>query len=202
MRSGEPLLTEITTRAELRSWLDVHADTAKACWVAVSMKPETGKLFYLDVVEECLCFGWIDSTKQKVSDEPGAGAAQRLSPRSRRSSWTELNKERIRRLERLGLMRDEGRNVLPDPLLHPFKIDEAIETRLNEDPLVYRNFLAFPELYRRIRIDTIQSCRREPARYAARLDKFIAYTRENRIYGQWDDGGRLSERLPAESEAQ
>ena len=40
-----------------------------------------------------------------------------LSPRSKKSSWTELNKERVRRLERLGLMRDEGRRVLPDGMI-------------------------------------------------------------------------------------
>ncbi|MBO7190473.1 MAG: hypothetical protein J6V55_07815 [Alistipes sp.] len=34
---------------------------------------------------------------------------RRFSPRSKRSPWTELNKERCRRLERLGLMTDAGR---------------------------------------------------------------------------------------------
>jgi hypothetical protein len=35
---------------------------------------------------------------------------QCFTPRKRNSPWTELNKERVRRLERLGLMTDAGRN--------------------------------------------------------------------------------------------
>jgi len=53
--------------------------------------------------------------------------AQRLSPRSKNSSWTELNKERVRRLERLGLMRKEGREALPDMDPESFRIDAVIE---------------------------------------------------------------------------
>ena len=40
--------------------------------------------------------------------------AQRLAPRRKGSLWSELNKERCRRMERLGLMTDAGRAVLPD----------------------------------------------------------------------------------------
>ncbi len=56
---------------------------------------------YLDAVEGALCFGWIDSTRKKTAS---GFLAQRLTPRSRKSKWSELNKERVRRLTRLGLM--------------------------------------------------------------------------------------------------
>lgn len=116
---------------------------------------------------------------------------QRLSPRFKRSSWTELNKERVRRLDRLGLMSEEGRQVLPDMAPESFVIDEVIGQRLKEDPEVYANFLAFPPLYSRIRIDNIQSYKKQPELYQSRLDKFIANTRDNRMYGAWHDNGRL-----------
>lgn len=76
--------------------------------------------------------------------------------------WTELNKERVRRLEKLGLMRDEGRRVLPDMDHNSFRIDEDIEQRLKEEKQVYDNFMAFPDLYKRVRIDTIQSNKNQP----------------------------------------
>jgi len=79
-------------------------------------------LLYLDAAEEALSFGWIDGVKKKT---PGSELAQRLSPRSKKSSWTELNKER-RRLEQLGLMRDEGRRFLPGMDYDSFRIDKAI----------------------------------------------------------------------------
>ncbi|MDU5950471.1 MAG: thymidylate synthase, partial [Paenibacillus macerans] len=45
--------------------------------------------------------------------------------------------------------------------------------------------------YKRVRIDTIQSVRNQPELFMSRLDKFITNTRENKMYGQWNDNGRL-----------
>jgi uncharacterized protein YdeI (YjbR/CyaY-like superfamily) len=176
------------TRQELRAWLEEHSTAEKFCWVIVSVAEQPGVIQYLDAVEEALCFGWVDSTKKKLSLTE---VAQRLSPRQKKSNWTELNKERIRRLEKLGLMKEEGRRVLPDMRFESFIIDKEIEARLKEDDQVYQNFLNFPELYRRIRIDTIQSYRNEPELFNKRLDKFIKSTKENKMYGQWNDNGRL-----------
>lgn len=132
---------------------------------------------------------WLDRWSQKkLSDTQ---LAQRLSPRSKRSSWTELNKERVRRLEKLGLMHDEGRQVLPVMDPNAFIMDGVIEQRLKENPQVYANFAAFPALYRNVRIDTIQSVKQQPALFQSRLDKFITNTKENKMYGQWHDNGRL-----------
>ncbi|WP_379126799.1 YdeI family protein [Paenibacillus sp. sgz500958] len=183
----ENILT-VKSREDLRIWLQENCTTEKSCWVVVSMTPDPDKLLYLDAVEESLCFGWIDGVKKKISETE---LAQRLSPRSKRSSWTELNKERVRRLERLGLMRDEGRKVLPDMDHDSFKIDKLIEQRLQEDRQVYENFRAFPALYTRVRIDTIQSNINQPELFKNRLDKFIANTKINKMYGQWHDNGRL-----------
>jgi len=55
-------------------------------------------------VEEALCFGWIDNTLSLIE----GARMQRFSPGRKNSLWTELNKERVRRLERLGLMTDSG----------------------------------------------------------------------------------------------
>ncbi len=176
------------TREELRAWLLANSKTEQACWVIVSMKASPETLLYLDAVEEALCFGWIDSVKKKVSETE---LAQRLSPRSKKSSWTELNKERVRRLEKLGLMRDEGRMVLPDMSDSSFSIDKAIEQRLLEEPQAYEHFLGFPALYQRVRLDTIQSIKDQPELFKKRLDKFIDHAKENKMYGQWHDNGRL-----------
>ncbi|MFS0723475.1 YdeI/OmpD-associated family protein [Paenibacillus sp. 1P07SE] len=183
-------LLKATSRTELRAWLEANSRAEACCWVVVSMKPEPDKVLYLDAVEEALCFGWIDSTKKKISPTE---VVQRLSPRSRRSSWTELNKERVRRLERLGLMTDDGRKVLPEMDPRAFKIDPMIEQRLQEDEQVYANFVAFPILYQTVRIDTIQSVKEDPELFKKRLDKLIENTRHNKMYGQWHDDGRLLE---------
>ncbi|WP_189031638.1 YdeI/OmpD-associated family protein [Paenibacillus albidus] len=176
------------SKTELRYWFQEHGLTEKSCWVVVSMKLTQGTLLYLDAVEEALCFGWIDGIKKKISETE---LAQRLSPRSQKSSWTELNKERARRLEALGLMTEVGRKVLPDLSYESFKIDPIIELRLKEETDIYQNFVRFPDLYKRVRIDTIQSNKNQPELFKKRLDKFITNTKQNKLYGNWDDNGRL-----------
>ena len=58
---------------------------------------------------------------------------------------------------------------------------------------VYSNFLAFPRLYRHVRLDTIQIKKNQPELFHSRLEKFLKNTRENRMFGEWHDGGRLLE---------
>ncbi len=185
----EPIsILSFPSRDQWREWLEQHSADTSFCWIAVSMKKTDGTLLYLDAVEEALCFGWIDGVKKKTAD---GILAQRMSPRSRNSSWTELNKARVRRLEQLGQMTDAGRRVLPKMERAHFPIHPDIMKRLEQEPEVYANFIAFPELYRRVRIDNIQNVHRQPELFASRLEKFIEHTRENRMYGQWHDGGRL-----------
>ena len=93
------------SREELREWLLHNHRTETECWVMVKRgKPKDATTFwYIDAVEEALCFGWIDSTVKKTTE---GLTVQKLSPRKSKSNWTELNKERCRRLERLGRMTD------------------------------------------------------------------------------------------------
>lgn len=178
------------TRQEFREWLEKNSTTERWCWVLVSVKEKPNVLQYIDAVEEALCFGWIDGIMKKKSDTE---LAQRFSPRKETSNWTELNKERVRRLDTLGLMKEEGMKILPDMRLESFIIDTEIERRLKEDKQVYENFLSFPELYRRIRIDNIQGYKDDPVIFNKRLDKFVENTRLNKMYGQWNDDGRLTD---------
>ncbi len=103
------LLLEYADRAQLRQWLTDNHRSAKECWVATyrGKTPLPGPcLPYLDVVEEALCFGWIDSTCKRL---PDGRLAQRLSPRRKNSHWTDLNRQRCADLERRGLMTEAGK---------------------------------------------------------------------------------------------
>lgn len=104
-------LLHFSSRAQLRRWLEENHSRKRVCWVVTSRskQPQEGVIPYIEVVEEALCFGWIDSTLKRL---PDGRLAQRLSPRRRGSHWTELNKQRCAELERRGLMTDAGRNEL------------------------------------------------------------------------------------------
>ena len=100
-------LLQFSQRSELRQWLEDNHNKEKCCWVVMyrSKKPEWPAIAYIDVVEEALCFGWIDSTLKRL---PDGRLAQRLSPRRKKSHWTVLNKQRCRELISRGLITEAG----------------------------------------------------------------------------------------------
>ena len=104
-------LLHLSSRYELRQWLAENHDREKFCWVVTyrSKCPEWAAIPYIDVVEEALCFGWIDSTLKRL---PDGRLVQRLSPRRPKSHWTQLNVDRCAALEDRGLMTDAGRRAM------------------------------------------------------------------------------------------
>ena len=154
-------LLPATNRDELRQWLSENHNKEDECWVVVKRgRPvDNGTFWYIDAVEEAMCFGWIDSTTKKMDN---GITAQRLAPRRKGSVWSELNKERCRRMERLGRMTDAGRAVLPDMSESGFVIDKDILMALQADSEIWENFQSFPPLYQRVRVDTIQIKKKQP----------------------------------------
>ncbi|MDE6023298.1 MAG: YdeI/OmpD-associated family protein, partial [Muribaculaceae bacterium] len=148
--------------------------------------PPADALWYLDAVEEALCFGWIDSTLKNVDGV----AMQRFGPRSKSGRWTELNKERCRRLEKLGLMTDRGRAACPD-LDAEFVIIPEIIDAFKANPEAWNNFQAMPGLYQLVRIDNIQRNKACKEMFDSRLQKLIEACARNEMIGDWYDYGRL-----------
>ena len=86
-------------------------------------------------------------------------------------------------------MTEAGRMLIPKD---SFKINDEILARLKKDKEVWKNFQNFPDLYKRVRLDTIQIMKkRDLGVYEARLNKFIENTKKNIMYGEWNDNGRL-----------
>lgn len=189
------LVLEFSSRNELRDWLASNHDSHREAWVVCnrSGKSDREGLPYLDIVYELLCFGWIDSTIKTHENKK----LQRITPRKSGSNWTELNKERCRYLERLGLMTDAGRAVLPDNIDDDEPcMDENILALLQSDKAFADNFAKLPALYKRVRIGNMHlKHSKDPKIYRRRLEKFIDCTRRGVMYGEWNDGGRLLQDL-------
>ena len=187
----EKNLLDIKDRSAFRAWLKDHPNETE-CWVRVRRgRPRMdGAFYYLDAVEEALCFGWIDSTQKTICGVP----MQRFTPRKKNSPWSELNKERARRLERMGLMTDAGRAVLPALGKRSFRMDPDVISALKK-ARVYSRFRAFPPLYQRIRSYNVAFYKqRNEAAYQKALAHLIRETRQGRLYGEWNDYGRLLEK--------
>jgi uncharacterized protein YdeI (YjbR/CyaY-like superfamily) len=174
-------------KTKWREWLDKHHKTLTEIWLLFDDRSAEPTVTYLDAVEEAICFGWIDGIQKRFSPDE---LAQRFTPRKRRSNWTELNKERARRLIRLELMTEAGSAILPD-LNAKFIVAEDIMQVLRAKPDAWSNFLGFPELYRRVRIGYIEEMRKNPDEFDRRLQNFVSKTSDNKMFGNWNDGGRL-----------
>jgi len=168
-------------RSEWRRWLSENHATKTEIWL-ISYGKSSGKpsVLYLHAVEEALCFGWIDGIAKKVDEER---TAQRFTPRRPKSNWTELNKERARRLIAAGLMTDAGRAKLPDLSLDAFQIAPDILQALKADPQTWENFQGFPDLYQRIRVRFIEEMRPQPEVFKQRLNNFLKKTHQNKMFG-------------------
>lgn len=183
-------------RAAWRVWLQEHHATAAEIWLLLDDRPEESTVAYLDAVEEAICFGWIDGIQKRFSPNE---RAQRFTPRKRRSNWTELNKERARRLIRLGLMTDAGRATLPDLETQSVVAADIVDA-LKAELGAWSYFLAFPDLYRRVRIGYIEEMRKNPGEFERRLRNFVRRTSANEMFGNWNDAGRLDREQNWESE--
>ena len=117
---------------------------------------------------------------------------QRFTPRTAKSPWSELNKERCRRLEKLGLMTDAGRAVLPDMSESSFVIDPEVQKAFWGDPVAWKNFQSFPALYQRVRIDSIQRDKKKDREVFEKcLKKLVEQSEAGKMFGDWNDYGRL-----------
>jgi uncharacterized protein YdeI (YjbR/CyaY-like superfamily) len=94
------------SREQWRAWLADHHDTERGAWL-VSWKRATGRpsLPYEAVIEEALCFGWIDSTARTLDAER---SMMLMTHRKPTSTWARTNKDRVERLLAAGLMQPAG----------------------------------------------------------------------------------------------
>ena len=93
-------------RATWREWLHKNHETETGIWLLSYRKEtDTPSVKYDDAVEEALCFGWIDSAIRKVDE---FSSKQLYTPRKLKSNWSALNKMRIDKLIKAGLMLSAG----------------------------------------------------------------------------------------------
>jgi uncharacterized protein YdeI (YjbR/CyaY-like superfamily) len=169
------------TRKEWRNWLKKNYKTEKEIWLVFQNK-SSGKMgiTYEEAVEEALCFGWIDSIVKKVEEH---SRVQRFTPRNPKSSYSQLNKERLKRLLRKKKVIASVSKSLGDLEKEKFvfPIDIIEEIRMNKE--AWKNYQKFSETYKRIRIAFIDGARIRPDVFKQRLNYFIKMTEKNKQYG-------------------
>ena len=163
----------IKNRKEWRDWLRRNHSKNNGIWL-VFYKKHTGKasLEYDDAVEEALCFGWIDSIIKKIDEER---YVRKLTPRKPGSKWSELNKKRVKYLEKQGLMtkagiarvneaRKSGLWNKPDIQQIPLKIPVELKTALDKNKKARKFFDRLAPSYKKQFIGWIAFAKRPETR--------------------------------------
>ena len=173
-------------RQDWRKWLAENHLVKSEIWLRTFRKA-SGKpsIHYDDLVEECLCFGWIDGTAKSFDEE---SAVRRITPRRKKSFLSELNRQRIWKLKSLGLMTQAGIDPIADQIGNPddpFPIPDWIQVQLQADQLTWENFQQFPQHYKRLKIGWITDIKGNSRQAEAqkRLDYLLKMTKQGKMYG-------------------
>jgi len=100
---------EISSACDLWYWLEDHHSTEQSVWLVTwkAGRPDRYVSRY-DVLDALIAYGWIDGRRMKLDDKR---TMQLISPR-RQQTWAQTYKDRAARLQREGLMKPGGREVL------------------------------------------------------------------------------------------
>jgi uncharacterized protein YdeI (YjbR/CyaY-like superfamily) len=171
----------ITNRKDWRKWLEKNFDKEKEIWL-VYPKKSSGKkrIIYNDAVEEALCFGWIDSTVKTLDKD---NTIQRFTPRNPKSSYSQLNKERVKWLLGNNMIHASVLEKAKGIALEEFIFPKDIVEEIKKDKVAWKNYKAFSDIYKRIRIAYIDRVRKCPEEFGRRLKNFIDKTRKNKQIG-------------------
>lgn len=183
---------EISSRAQWRAWLTEHAAGSPGIWL-VTFKKATGERHvpYADVVEEALCFGWIDGQGRKLDDER---SQLLLTPRRRGSGWSRPNKQRVERRLAAELMTPPGLAAIErakadgswsalddiENLVEP----EDLGSALDAVPEARRQWDAFPRSAKRGILEWIAAAKRPETR-AKRVSETAESATEGVRANQW-----------------
>ena len=93
-------------QAALEAWLEAESATAPGLYVKLAKKSAgVPSVSYAELVESCLCFGWIDGRSNRLDED---FYLQRITPRRARSVWSQKNVDAVEALTLAGRMRPGG----------------------------------------------------------------------------------------------
>lgn len=189
----------IGSRAEWRAWLAEHHAASPGIWVVTAKKSAGDGYVPVDaIVEEALCFGWIDSLPRSLDDRR---SMRLLTPRKAGSNWSKVNKERIARLDAAGLIDPAGQAVIDaaradgswsaldevEQLIEP----DDLRAALDANPDARRYWDAFPRSVKRAILEWLGNAKKPETR-ARRVTETAELAAQNIRANQWRQpkGGR------------
>lgn len=161
------------TAAKLRAWLEANHQIETELWVGM-YKKSTGRasITWSEVVDQCLCFGWIDGIRKTVDEH---SFKNRITPRKPTSNWSAINIAKVEALTKQGLMYPAGleaysKRKAEKSRVYSFEQDEEPAFNHEEIEQFQNNsdawawFQARPPGYRRIATHWVISAKRPETR--------------------------------------
>jgi uncharacterized protein YdeI (YjbR/CyaY-like superfamily) len=88
------------------TWLAKNHATSSGLWLRLAKKASgMQSLSYSEALEAALCYGWIDAQKRSESSNTWL---QKFTPRSKKSIWSRINREKALALIKAGQMKPAG----------------------------------------------------------------------------------------------
>lgn len=170
-----------------RKWLEKNHTKETAVWLILYHKKSVvPSIYYDEAVEEALCFGWIDSVKYKRDEE---SAYQMFTPRKLKSNWSKLNKERVEKMTRAGLMTQAGQMLIDFAkengtweVLNEIDnetIPDDLQVSLQKNKLAKANFESFSSSAKKMILSWILSAKRSETR-AKRIELTVLSALQNK----------------------
>ncbi len=96
---------EVSSQEELRSWLMKNHRQPESVWLVTFKKSEPDKyVSRWEVLDELICFGWIDGIRRKLDDN----RTMQLISQRKVDHWAKTYKERAAKLIDEGKMHESG----------------------------------------------------------------------------------------------
>lgn len=175
-----------------RKWLKANHKKRRSIWLIIYRKNATKpSVYYDEAVEEALCFGWIDSTANKRDEE---SRYQYFCQRKPASKWSKLNKSRVEKLIKQGLMEKAGMamvelakqtgtwNALDD--IEELVMPPDLLKAFSKDKIALRNFEAFPPSARKGIFQWIINAKQDATRNK-RILETVSKASKNVRANQW-----------------
>jgi uncharacterized protein YdeI (YjbR/CyaY-like superfamily) len=166
----EPVFFE--TASDLRRWLAANHETSDELWVGLYRVASGRKsVTWPDVVDEALCFGWIDGIRKSID---ATSYKNRITPRRKGSNWSAINIARVAELEADGRMQPAGRRAFEGrdavrAAAYSYerataRLDEDAEARFRANGAAWAWFEQAPPSYRRAATHWVTSAVRPETR--------------------------------------
>jgi len=183
---------QVESRDQWRHWLAENHHREEGIWLVTYKKHIKDRYVPRDdLIEEAICFGWIDSLPRRLDDDR---TMLWMAPRKPGSGWSKKNKAHAERMIQAGRMTESGLARVESAradgswnrldAIEALEIPEDLQHEFDRYASAGTNFGQFPRSVRRSILEWIASAKR-PATRKKRVQETARLAQDNLRAHQW-----------------